>query len=346
MCCTRLITRFFTFLSRYAWAPALVTAVFASLILFFLPQRKPFASLRIFVLRLLCCTPRFTRDIEMKIVPPAALEAETPYNAGVLMIRNELFNWFIQCCFGHDFLVDALIFSFFPFLSWIKMILPWLFFHYLWWFFNSHSFCNKFFGLQFWHWLYGYVVWVVGDVALFSLVCFWLGLIRRCSFLPVRFGPSSIVAIWATLSANIFKRSSARAACWCSLPESAISTLTRCPSSKNLRAFFLRKSMSCSAMPKVIRIPFTNVFFSFAFCFLLSFSCSYLICPKSWILHTGGFAKGETSTKSNPFSWAMASASWIVTIPRISPFSSMSRMFGAVMNLLILYFGADRLLLL
>src|SRR5688500_3186722 len=65
----------------------------------------------------------------------------------------------------------------------------------------------------------------------------------------------------------------------------------------------------------------------------LAFFCaSYLYLPTSRNLHTGGSALGETSTRSSPTSAACSIASAVSRMPRLSPFSSITRTLGTEMN--------------
>jgi hypothetical protein len=60
---------------------------------------------------------------------------------------------------------------------------------------------------------------------------------------------------------------------------------------------------------------------------LLSFCCFsivYLYRPKSMILHTGGWAVGETMTRSKPFSLARFKAWRLCNIPSCSPSASIT----------------------
>src|ERR1700750_2329004 len=65
---------------------------------------------------------------------------------------------------------------------------------------------------------------------------------------------------------------------------------------------------------------------------LAFFWASYLYLPTSRNLQTGGSALGDTSTRSRPTSAACSIASGVSRTPRFSPFSSITRTLGAVMN--------------
>src|SRR6185436_10305369 len=65
---------------------------------------------------------------------------------------------------------------------------------------------------------------------------------------------------------------------------------------------------------------------------LAFFWASYLYLPTSRNLQTGGSALGDTSTRSRPTSAACSIASAVSITPRFSPFSSITRTLGTVMN--------------
>ena len=78
---------------------------------------------------------------------------------------------------------------------------------------------------------------------------------------------------------------------------------------------------------------------SMIFCFLRAsasrFCVSYLNLPKSMILHTGGSAFGEISTRSSPASSAICIARAGVTTPTFSPSAPIRRISGDRMRSLM-----------
>ena len=62
------------------------------------------------------------------------------------------------------------------------------------------------------------------------------------------------------------------------------------------------------------------------------FDVSYLNLPKSMILHTGGAARGLTSTSSSPCSSARRSASWVGMMPTCEPSAPITRTSGTLMR--------------
>src|SRR5579863_8149025 len=88
-------------------------------------------------------------------------------------------------------------------------------------------------------------------------------------------------------------------------------------------------------MPGRSLISLTSMTFCFLRASFLRFCSSYLNLPKSRILHTGGSALGDTSTRSRPASMARARASFRGTTPSISPRSLTRRTRGTLISSLM-----------
>ena len=93
---------------------------------------------------------------------------------------------------------------------------------------------------------------------------------------------------------------------------------------------------SCSSIFGLSLISFVRTIFCFFLDSLIFFDCSNRNFPKSSILHTGGLASGDTSTRSSPLLSAISRAFVMSVIPSCAPSESISLTSLTLISSLIL----------
>jgi len=141
-------------------------------------------------------------------------------------------------------------------------------------------------------------------------------------------GGRSTIAMSATPAAIRPIWSRATSGCVASRPLKRTSTLTLCPSSRNLRAARTRTCRSWSSVRGRIRTSLTSDTCWFFFASRARLSDSNLNLPRSAIRQTGGSAVAATSIRSSPASSARRMASSIGMTPICWPSASRTRTSG------------------
>src|SRR5262245_57405082 len=146
-----------------------------------------------------------------------------------------------------------------------------------------------------------------------------------CSIRPSSRGLFSVLAmscVASTILLSIFQPSSV---CAISRPLKRTVTFALCPSSRKRRTCFSLKSKSCFSVLGPILTSLTWIVVCFLRASLSRRACVYLYLPKSMIRHTGGWASGATSTRSNSC-WRAVSRAWAIgMMPSCSPLALTTR---------------------